>query len=88
MVIIGRRSMARQDREDDHNSQIETMESDFMKAFTKLDPEPTFRALYTFPQEFRSLVPRKRGHADPSAGKAIYTPFVAFLAKSAIKGTS
>jgi hypothetical protein len=69
--------------------QIGALEADLIETLVRLDPEPTFRTLYTFPREFQALVPRKRGLPVVSNGdKAIYTPFVAFVARPAVTTTS
>lgn len=97
MVVIGRRAMSTSNEEDGEagksgkketlDAGIEEMESRFMESFKGLETPPTFRALYTFPQEFRQLAPRKEGRAVANRGKSIYTPFVAFLAKASVRGS-
>jgi len=59
---------------------VESYGKDFLGALSKLVPKPQFQALYTFPAEFRCLAPRK--HGKPVDGNMIYTPFVAFIARS------
>jgi hypothetical protein len=97
MVVIGRRAISASSGEDDGVAQsskkevldegIEAMESCFMESFKGLKTPPTFRALYTFPQEFRQLAPRKEGRAVVNKSHSIYTPFVAFLGKALVKGS-
>jgi len=86
MVVIGRRTMSTA-REEGLDRDIDTMEQQFMESFKGLPRKPTFQAIYTFPQEFRQLAPRKEGRAVSSDDKVIYTPFVAFLAKAVVRGT-
>jgi hypothetical protein len=74
---------------DDANMQIGALEADLIETLVRLNPEPTFRTPYTFPKEFQAPVPRKRGLAVVSNdNKAIYTPFVAFVAGPAVATTS
>lgn len=97
MVVIGRRAMSVSNEEDGDaakpgkkealDADIEGMASRFMESFKGLDNPPTFRALYTFPPEFRQLAPRQEGRAVANKGKSIYTPFVAFLAKASVRGS-
>lgn len=49
-----------------------------------LKPQPAFQAIYKFPEEFRGLVPRRKGMEAPKSGRAMYTPFVSFIAKPAV----
>jgi len=69
--------------------QISALAVGLIETLVRLDPEPTFLTLYTSPKEFRALIPRKQGLAVVSNDdKAIYTPFVAFVAGPAVTTTS
>jgi len=84
MTIIGRRSIG-VDEFNTLNDNIEIMEASTLDVLSKLMPSPGFKAIYTFPVEFRALAPRQKGHGKPQDDRAIYTPFVLFIAKPAIK---
>lgn len=86
MVIVGRRSTGRNNFIS-LNSELISMQNAATEALTGLAPKPEFQALYTFPEEFRGVVPRRKGVAAPLEGKAIYTPFVSFIAKTAVNST-
>jgi hypothetical protein len=86
MVIVGRRSTGRSNFPT-LNNELVSMQNASADALTGLAPKPEFQALYTFPEEFRGVVPRRKGVAAPMEGKAIYTPFVSFIAKSAVNST-
>jgi hypothetical protein len=86
MVIVGRRS-ANRDNFPSLNNELEGMANASVEALAGLAPKPAFQAIYTFPEEFRGVLPRRRGVASPMNGKAIYTPFVSFIAKAAVNST-
>ncbi len=89
LVVIGRRKMA-EDRVADLDAQIVTTRSNFINGLQKIGKSrrPQFTAVYTFPEQFRVFHPRRHGHADHDAGNTvIYTPYVAFLARSYVKGS-
>ncbi|EHP40349.1 hypothetical protein OR16_26428 [Cupriavidus basilensis OR16] len=86
MVIVGRRSIDMLDF-DDINEGIEWMEDTSVEMLAGLKPRPAFVATYTFPEEFRALTPRRKGKEAPKNGRAIYTPFVSFIAKAAVNST-
>lgn len=83
MVVVGRRSIS-VDEFKFVNDGILKMEEAVAKKLADLDPRPTFLATYTFPKEFRALVPRRRGKEAPQTGRVIYTPFVAFIAMPSV----
>lgn len=86
MVIVGRRNTSR-DNFPSLNSELESMQNESVEVLNGLAPKPEFQALYTFPEEFRGVVPRRKGVATPKDGRAIYTPFVSFIAKPAVNST-
>lgn len=79
MAVIAKRAV-NEKKVTELDMEIGSYEEDFLAALSKLDPKPQFHALYTFPAEFRCLAPRK--HGKPVDGNMIYTPFVAFIARS------
>lgn len=87
MVVVGRRSINRNNFEKENNG-IQAMEDDALNVLASLDPKPTFRAIYTFPTEFRALSPRRKGKEDPGNEQIMYTPFVLFIAKHAVNSTA
>jgi len=80
MVIVGRRSTSR-DNFPSLINELEIMQNASVEALACLAPKPEFEAIYTFPEEFRGVVPRRKGVAAPMDGRAIYTPFVSFMRK-------
>lgn len=87
MVIVGRRSISMDDF-GEVNCDIEEMEDASLNMLAGLKPRPAFVATYTFPEEFRALAPRRKGKEAPRHGRAIYTPFVSFIAKLAVNTTA
>ncbi|NYT78630.1 hypothetical protein H0A71_16685 [Alcaligenaceae bacterium] len=83
MVIVGRRNIRIDDFEGVDKG-IELMEDRSLHALRSLSPRPTFTATYTFPKEFRGLVPRRKGKEAPKRGRVMYTPFVSFIARPAV----
>ncbi len=86
MVIVGRRSINMKDF-DVVNRDIGGMEDTTLEMLASLTPRPAFVATYTFPEEFRALAPRRKGKEAPKQGRAIYTPFISFIAKPVVNAT-
>nr|CUV24074.1 conserved protein of unknown function [Ralstonia solanacearum]CUV37661.1 conserved protein of unknown function [Ralstonia solanacearum]CUV38860.1 conserved protein of unknown function [Ralstonia solanacearum]CUV64277.1 conserved protein of unknown function [Ralstonia solanacearum] len=82
MVIVGRRSIVENAQFSDGD--LKDMQDATTQMLAKLTPRPTFQAIYTFPSEFRTLVPRHKGVEVQKSGRAVYTPFVSFIAKPAV----
>lgn len=76
LVVVGRRDAGQSTEHD-----VEAYEKSFLGALSSFKPAPPYRAIYTFPEEFRRIAKKQNGL--PS-GKPTYMPFVAFLAKAAV----
>jgi len=87
MVLVGRRNTS-VENVDTLNESIEVIEQSAIDAVAGLKPRPTFIATYAFPNEFRQLVPQRRGKVSPKEGSAMYTPFVLFIARPAVNSLS
>jgi len=83
MILVGRRNVDMFDFEE-NNLDIDFMRDASLNELSGLKPSPTFKAVYTFPEEFRALALRKRGKATPGHGRAMFTPFVIFIAKPSV----
>ncbi|WP_241070578.1 hypothetical protein [Achromobacter insuavis] len=70
---------------EEKNSDIDFMRDVSLNELSGLKPSPTFKAVYTFPEEFRALTLRKRGKATLRHGGAMLPPFVIFIAKPSVK---
>lgn len=89
MVLVGRRSVDMEQLDDlNEDGWVESMRDHTLKVLLGLTPSPTFKAMYTFPREFRALAPRRRGQAAPKDGRVMFTPFVAFIAKPSVNSGS
>ncbi|MRW87532.1 hypothetical protein GJ698_26015 [Pseudoduganella sp. FT26W] len=87
MVVVGRRNADRA-KFTDLNKDLRKMQNACATKLAELTPKPVFRAIYTFPEEFRGVVPRPKGVSKPVDGRAVYTPFVLFIAKAAVNSRS
>jgi len=87
MVIVGKRNISTKSIDDMVNKDTAEMEERSQKALAALDPRPTFMASYTFPSEFRAISLRRNGREASVDGRAMYTPFVWFIAKPAVKSS-
>ncbi len=86
MVIVGRRAIRAIGTPDtkDLGNHLDDRRKEFEATLLSLEPRPTFLATYTFPEEFRFVVRKRKGRVAPSDDTSIYTPFVSFIAKPAI----
>lgn len=87
MVVVGRRNTAL-DGVALLNDGVKSSEVAFNEVLTGLRPRPTFHATYLFPEEFRCLALRRNGKAAPEEGRAMYTPFVSFIARPFVKSAA
>jgi hypothetical protein len=78
MTVIAKR-VANKEKAEKFNTNIDNEGLQFLTLLSKLEPTPQFKALYTFPQEFRCFARTSKGQP---VEKDIYTPFVAFIARS------
>ncbi|WP_124830922.1 MULTISPECIES: hypothetical protein [Burkholderia] len=85
MVLVGHRKTNIKNIGDLNES---TDDKKAVDVVANLSPRPTFIATYTFPNEFRQLVPRRQGKEAPKDGSVMYTPFVLFIARPSINSVS
>ncbi|CAO3941180.1 hypothetical protein [Achromobacter mucicolens] len=85
MVLVGRRSVNMEQLDDlNEDGCVESMREDTLEVLGGLKPAPTFKAMYTFPREFRALAVRRKGRVSPNDDRVMFTPFVAFIAKPSV----